>query len=87
MVIVKLGALSYREGKVFHFDRDTMTVSDGNPSWAKQLGAAVRQGRPGASRAGWKAGDTGSVLHPEEYQKLAGPWTNGVDPAPAAATS
>jgi hypothetical protein len=31
--------------------------------------------------AGWKAGDTGSKLYPREYQKLAGPWINGQDPA------
>jgi predicted dehydrogenase len=84
MVIVKLGALSHREGKVFHFDRDTMTVSDGNPNWANRWEQLSAQGGPAQHVAGWKAGDTGSKLHPEEYQKLAGPWTNGTDPAPAA---
>ncbi|MEM1304172.1 MAG: Gfo/Idh/MocA family oxidoreductase, partial [Planctomycetota bacterium] len=32
MLIVKLGAKSYREGKVFHFDREAMTFSDGDSS-------------------------------------------------------
>lgn len=86
MVIVKLGSKSYREGKVYHFDRDTMTVSDGNPSWAKNWEKVSANGGPAHHVAGWKAGDTGSVLHAEEYQKLAGPWTNGVDPAAGSAT-
>jgi hypothetical protein len=30
---------------------------------------------------GWTAGDEGSTITPREYQKLAGPWINGVDPA------
>ncbi len=81
MVIVKLGSESYRQGKVFHFDRETMTVSDGNPSWARGWEQMSAQGAPARHVAGWKAGTTGSVLHPEDYQKLAGPWTNGIDPA------
>jgi hypothetical protein len=32
----------------------------------------------------WRAGDTGSLLYPREYQKLAGPWINGIDPATQA---
>jgi predicted dehydrogenase len=81
MVIVKLGSESYRQGKVFHFDSQTMTVSDGNPSWAKVWEQLSAQGGPARHVPGWKAGNTGSVLHPEEYQKLAGPWVDGVDPA------
>ena len=50
MVIVKLGALSHREGKVFHFDRDTMTVSDGNPGWAS-MWEEVDARRTGSPRA------------------------------------
>ena len=53
MVIVKLGSESYREGKVFHFDRETMTVSDGNPSWAKQWEQLSGEGGPrGKCRTG-----------------------------------
>ena len=32
---------------------------------------------------GWHAGDTGSLLKPEEYQSLGGPWVGGKDPAGA----
>jgi hypothetical protein len=31
--------------------------------------------------AGCSAGDKGSLLDPPDYQKLAGPWVGGKDPA------
>jgi uncharacterized sulfatase len=36
MVVVNLGAKSYREGKVFHFDPECGVYMEGNPSWAKK---------------------------------------------------
>ncbi len=30
--------------------------------------------------AGWKAGDTGSLLVLPKYMELGGPWTKGVPP-------
>jgi predicted dehydrogenase len=81
MVIVKLGSESYRQGKVFHFDRETMSIKDADGSWAKGWEQMSHAGRSPKQVPGWKAGDTGSVLYPREYQKLAGPWINGVDPA------
>ncbi len=33
---VILGARSYREGKVFHFDDQKLEIHDGNGSWAKK---------------------------------------------------
>jgi predicted dehydrogenase len=80
MVLVKLGAKSYREGKVFHFDPQTLTVSDGNSGWAQRWEKMSRENAPAKQVAGWKAGTKGSILFPEEYQKLAGPWVDGVDP-------
>ena len=83
MVVVKLGSESYRQGKVFHFDRATMTFSDGNASWAQQWEKISHdRGKP-KHVPGWNAGDKGSVLFPREYQRLEGPWINGVDPAGA----
>ena len=66
---------------MFHFDEASMTYSDGNPGWAKGWEQLSAQGGPARQIPGWKAGTTGSVLRPEEYQKLAGPWVGGVDPA------
>jgi predicted dehydrogenase len=84
MVIVKLGSESYRQGKVFHFDRATMSVKDADGSWAKGWEQMSHAHQPPKHVPGWKAGDVGSVLYPREYQKLAGPWINGIDPATSA---
>ena len=84
MVIVKLGAESYRRGKIFHFDRDTLQVSDGNASWAAQWEAMSAERAKPHHVPGWSAGDAGSILYPEEYQRLAGDWIGGVDPAQAS---
>lgn len=84
MAIVKLGARSYREGKVFHFDHETMTFSEGDSSWAngwQEMSAARAKPK---HVAGWAAGDQGSFLYPKPYQRLEGPWVNGVDPATAS---
>lgn len=80
MVIVKLGARSYREGKVFHFDRETLTISDGDSSWANGWQKMSAEGAKPKHVPGWTAGDKGSLLIPKPYQKLAGPWIDGKDP-------
>jgi predicted dehydrogenase len=81
MVIVKLGSESYRKGKAFQFDRDALAVKDADESWAKGWETMSHEGAAAKHVPGWTAGKEGSVLYPREYQKLAGPWVNGVDPA------
>lgn len=77
---VILGARSYREGKVFHFDDETLTVHDGSSEWAKGWEERSRKrGKPNHI-AGWNAGDYGSTLEEPDYMKLAGPWKDGRDP-------
>lgn len=77
---VLLGAKSYREGKVFFVDRDTMQVKDHDMSWAaKWEERSLQRGKPNHI-AGWNAGDHGSVLEEPEYMKLAGPWIDGKPP-------
>lgn len=78
---VILGAMSYRYGKVYHFDATTGTYKDGDDSWSKKWEALSDARGVPAQVAGWKAGDRGSKLSPPEYMNLAGPWKNGVDPA------
>ena len=81
IVTVNLGTRSYREGKVFHFDPETMTVSDGNSDWAKKWEKVSHErGKPNHI-AGWNAGDKGSKLVEPDYQYMEGPWVNGKDPA------
>ena len=77
---VILGAQSYRQGKVFHFDDKTHTVQDANQSWATNWEKrSAERGKP-KHIAGWEAGDQGSVLEEPEYMKLGGPWVDGKAP-------
>jgi predicted dehydrogenase len=78
---VILGAQSYRDGKVYHFDTDTLTVHEGGSDWAKKWEEKSKRREKPNHIAGWKAGDLGSVLEEPDYMKLAGPWVNGKDPA------
>jgi predicted dehydrogenase len=81
MVIVKLGSQSYRLGKAFHFDRDAMVVQDADASWAQGWEKMSHERAAVKNIPDWKGGDEGGKLYPKEYQKLAGPWIGGVDPA------
>ncbi len=77
---VTLGARSYREGKVFHFDQDRMQVVDANASWAQQWERMSKERAKPRHIPGWKAGDTGSTLEEPQYMALAGPWIDGKPP-------
>ena len=81
IVTVNLGARSYREGKVFHFDPENMKIADGDSSWAKRWETMSKNREQPKHVAGWQAGDTGSKLVEPEYQVLEGPWIDGKDPA------
>jgi len=75
--------LDYREGKVFQFDKETMTISDGDSSWANGWQQMSAERAKPKHIAGWTAGDQGSLLRPQKHQKLEGPWVDCVDPADA----
>ncbi len=81
IVTVNLGSRSYREGKVFHFDPATNTVSDGNADWANQWEKLSHERGQARHIPGWKAGNRGSTLVEPDYQHLEGPWIDGNDPA------
>jgi hypothetical protein len=79
---VALGVQSYRTGKIVFWDGSARKAVDADASWATNLeNRSKKHGKP-HEVAGYK-GDAplGSVLVPPDYQKLAGPWTNGKDPA------
>jgi len=80
VMIVNLAVRSYREGKVFQVDRQG-NVSGGDESWALKWEAMSKAKAKPNHVPGWHAGDTGSTLTPFKYQSLAGPWTDGTDPA------
>ena len=87
MVIVKLGSKSYREGKAYHFDSEAMEVKEADASWAKRWEKMSHDRASVKHIPGWKGGDESGKLYPREYQKLAGPWINGVDPASKSTAS
>ncbi len=80
LITVILGARSYREGKAFFVDRQTLEIRDADASWAKQWEQRSRERGSPNHIAGWSAGDHGSVLEEPDYMKLAGPWINGKAP-------
>ncbi len=78
---VNLGVQSYREGKAYYFDPGTGEVSHADRAWARRWEERSKlRGTPNQVM-GWKAGTTGSLLVPPEYQKLEGDWIGGNDPA------
>ncbi|MCG8450937.1 MAG: Gfo/Idh/MocA family oxidoreductase [Pirellulales bacterium] len=78
---VNMGARSYREGKVFHFDPETSKISEGNADWAQGWEKMSTERAKPYHIAGWNAGDKGSLLVEPDYQSLEGPWIGGKDPA------
>jgi hypothetical protein len=79
VTIVNLAVRSYREGKVFHVDREGH-VQDGDRSWAERWERLSEAKAAPSHVPGWQGGDVGSTLDPPEYQKLAGPWIDGRPP-------
>jgi predicted dehydrogenase len=77
---VNLGAQSYRDGKVFFFDKETGKVREGDGTWSAKWEAMSKARSKPNHVPGWAAGDTGSLLQAPDYMSLAGPWKNGKPP-------
>lgn len=78
---VALGVKSYREGQVQFWDKEQRRATQGNGGWAAQWEQRSKsRGKPN-NIIGWEGGDAGCTLEPPEYQKLAGAWVDGQDPA------
>jgi predicted dehydrogenase len=81
---VAMGVKSYREGKVLFWDNEYRKTVEADASWAANLEKRSKsQGKP-SEVVGYKGGKAGSEVIPPDYQKLAGPWTKGKDPAESA---
>ena len=64
-----------------YWDGEARKPTTADSSWAdKWEKRSKAHGKPNQI-AGWKGGDTGSVVEPPPYQKLGGPWVDGKDPA------
>jgi predicted dehydrogenase len=78
---VNMGVLSYRHGKVLFWDKEQRKTKEADGSWAARWEARSRKHGKPSHIIGWEGGDKGSTLVPPGYMKLAGPWTDGKDPA------
>ncbi|MCE9533924.1 MAG: Gfo/Idh/MocA family oxidoreductase, partial [Planctomycetes bacterium] len=81
LITVAMGLLSYRNGQALFWDREHRRVVPADGSWANRWeNRSHGRGTPNQI-AGWQGGETGSNLEPPHDAKLAGPWSNGKDPA------
>ncbi|HYH63533.1 MAG TPA: gfo/Idh/MocA family oxidoreductase, partial [Urbifossiella sp.] len=80
---VNMGVQSYRNGKVYFWDKEARAPKEADGSWAARLEARSKKRDTPSQIQGWTGGDRGSRLVPPPYQRLEGPWVNGTDPAPA----
>jgi hypothetical protein len=78
---VNMGVQSYRQGKVFQWDKSKRLPVEADASWAPRMEARSKKGDKPSQVIGWQGGDAGSTIEPPEYQKLGGPWVGGQDPA------
>jgi hypothetical protein len=78
---VAMGVKSYREGRVLFWDKEERKPVTADDTWAKRWEERSHKHGKTNQIAGWNAGEKGSTLDPEDYQKLGGPWVNGKDPA------
>ena len=81
VAVTALAELSYRSGSAAFWDRERRAVAGPDGGWAERWARRSRARAKPNQVFGWSGGDAGSTLQPPDYQKLAGPWANGRDPA------
>jgi hypothetical protein len=84
---VNMGVLSYRQGRVLFWDDKERKARDADASWARKWEKRSKERGKPSHVLGWEGGDKGSTMKAPDYQKLAGPWVDGRDPAGTAAES
>ena len=78
---VSMGMQSYRSGQILFWDKEKRMPIAADASWAAGWEKRSHErGKPNQI-IGWQGGDAGSTMKPPAYMKLAGPWTDGKDPA------
>jgi predicted dehydrogenase len=81
---VAMGVKSYREGKALFWDKEARKPVEADASWAAHLEKRSKDRGKANQVMDWHApSDTVGAPQPPDYQKLAGPWTEGKDPAGA----
>jgi predicted dehydrogenase len=84
---VAMGMQSYRTGKALFWDNTERKPVEADASWASRLEQRSKEGGEPKQVMGWMGGDAGSLLKPDEYQKLGGVWKDGKDPGEAASST
>jgi predicted dehydrogenase len=85
---VALGVQSYRTGKTLFWNKGERKAEEADGSWATRLEQRSKKRDKPSEVAGRKVvGGPGSEVVPPDYQKLAGAWHNGKDPAVGGASS
>jgi predicted dehydrogenase len=78
---VAMGVRSYREGVALFWDAERRKPVPADETWSKRWEEMSKKHAKPKQVLGWHADETGSLLEPPAYEKLAGPWNNGKDPA------
>lgn len=81
---VLLGADCYRQGRVLEWDAAAGQAHASGPDYARHWEQLSRERAAPPQVSGWQSSSDDpqfSRQRPEDYQKLAGPWQDGVDPA------
>jgi predicted dehydrogenase len=77
-----LAVESYRQGKVCEWDAQATRPVDGGHEFARGWEQLSRERAEPKHMPGWQPDATfQSRQKPPDYQKLAGPWSQGIDPA------
>jgi predicted dehydrogenase len=82
---VAMGVQSYRTGQVLYWNSDQRRPINADSYWATQWERRSHERGQPNQVAGWAGANNGSTLEPPAYQRLAGPWVNGRDPAASPA--
>jgi len=78
VAVTAMAELSFHGGRQeLTWDKSRRQIAPAGSTWIER---GHTRGKPNQI-FGWSAGETGSTLQPPAYQKLAGPWVNGKDPA------
>jgi predicted dehydrogenase len=78
---VNMGVQSYRRGVALYWDAERKQPVRADETWAARWERRSHdRGRPNQIQ-NWAGRDRGSVVISPDWQRLAGPWVNGRDPA------
>lgn len=81
VAVAAMAVQSYQTGQALYWDKARRAIATADSGWAERWEKRSKTGGKPGQVLGWSGGETGSTLQPPGYQRLAGPWTNGKDPA------